>query len=399
MRRTTSPSSSSRPSASSWARTGEEGGTSNCASTSASSQPVRITSALPRVPRRSARASTRMLLPAPVSPVITVRPGPKLSSTRSMSAKPEMRRNVSMLPCPFPACLPVPYLNIVLPEHAFSFQLYLHPPRAHGNRTPGLRQRAGAWLRTGLARAPAAPIAVLDLGWGWAPAGAGASAGLCRRGDWVPCAGHSTPRAQVGRRPVAVHVEREGGNSPKPPVDWSSRSPRTALFPDGPPTPDDHHCASAGHRLATTGRRQGSRVPIHSAIERFAVMREDQLAWRVEAVAIFPHAVNRNRAPAHLRSRVEWPAHGTQSSRRRSTALAMGAGRRPSPTPTREPACLASPAAGGRAASPGVRPRTASSAGSRRTRSAGGTSARGVPLSAPRSNRKGRVRGSTARRP
>jgi hypothetical protein len=69
-------------------------------------------------------------------------------------------------------------------------------------------------------------------------------------------------------RPVAVHVEREGGHSPKPPADWSSRSPRTALFPDGRHTPDEHHCASAGHRLATIGRRQGSRVPIYSAIER-----------------------------------------------------------------------------------------------------------------------------------
>ena len=27
----------------------------------------------------------------------------------------------------------------------------------------------------------------------------------------------------------------------------------------------------------------------------------------------FPLDVNRNRAPAHLRSGVEWPAHGTQS--------------------------------------------------------------------------------------
>ena len=79
------------------------------------------------------------------------------------------------------------------------------------------------------------------------------------------------PGAQVGVRPVAVHVEREDGNSLKPPADWSSRSPRTALFPDAPQVPGDHHCASAGHRLATTGRRQGSRVPIHSAKERFAV--------------------------------------------------------------------------------------------------------------------------------
>ena len=100
-----------------------------------------------------------------------------------------------------------------------------------------------------------------------APSG---SAVLCRRVDWVPCAGHSTPRAQVGRRPVAVHVEREDGTRLKPPAASSSRSPRTALFPDGRQTPDDHHCASAGRRLATTGSDRGSRVPIHSAIGRFA---------------------------------------------------------------------------------------------------------------------------------
>ena len=41
-------------------------------------------------------ASTTMLLPAPVSPVMTVRPGPSGSSTSSMSAKPEMRSRVSM---------------------------------------------------------------------------------------------------------------------------------------------------------------------------------------------------------------------------------------------------------------------------------------------------------------
>ena len=41
-------------------------------------------------------------------------------------------------------------------------------------------------------------------------------------------------------------------------------------FQTMPLVPDGHHCASAAHRLATTGRRQGSRVPIHSAKGRFA---------------------------------------------------------------------------------------------------------------------------------
>ena len=60
------------------------------ASTRASSRPVRITSAPARAPRRSPIASMTMLLPAPVSPVMTVMPGPSVSSTSSMSAKPEM---------------------------------------------------------------------------------------------------------------------------------------------------------------------------------------------------------------------------------------------------------------------------------------------------------------------
>ena len=45
--------------------------------------------------------------------------------------------------------------------------------------------------KTGLARAPAAPIAAGDLSGGWAPAGACASAGLVAAIDRVPCAGRS----------------------------------------------------------------------------------------------------------------------------------------------------------------------------------------------------------------
>jgi hypothetical protein len=51
---------------------------------------------LARPPRKSPSASTKMLLPAPVSPVMTVSPGPRGSSTSSMSAKPVTRRCVSM---------------------------------------------------------------------------------------------------------------------------------------------------------------------------------------------------------------------------------------------------------------------------------------------------------------
>src|SRR5690242_161802 len=41
-----------------------------------------------------------------------------------------------------------------------------------------------------------------------------------------------------------------------------------------------------------------------------------------------PAATDRNRAHAHLRQWVEWPAHGTQPSARPATALPDGAGRR-----------------------------------------------------------------------
>ena len=98
-RRTTRPSSRSapRPSSSSPARAEPRAGREMMASTRASSRPTRMTSAPARAPRSRPMASTMMLLPAPVSPVMTVRPGPSARSTSSMSAKPEMWRWVSMV--------------------------------------------------------------------------------------------------------------------------------------------------------------------------------------------------------------------------------------------------------------------------------------------------------------
>jgi hypothetical protein len=202
----------------------------------------------------------------------------------------------------------------------------------HGNGNVGSSAAGGRWLRTGWARAPAAPIAVLDSSSGWAPAGACASAVVRRRSGWVPCAGHSAlgrrwagarlrftssgkMATRPNRRPAGLPARREPlfcqtdatrlmtitvqalATGLRPPVgdrrqatglpradplcnravrgvreaQQAWRFARTALLPDGRHTPDDHHCASAGHRLATTGRRQVSRVPSYSAKERFAV--------------------------------------------------------------------------------------------------------------------------------
>src|SRR4030043_470017 len=57
------------------------------ASTEASSWPVRIISAEARSPIRRLMASTRMDLPAPVSPVRTLRPAPNSARSWSMIAK------------------------------------------------------------------------------------------------------------------------------------------------------------------------------------------------------------------------------------------------------------------------------------------------------------------------
>ncbi len=101
VRRTSSPCSPSagpsRPSASSRARSSAAvaAGNSMIASTRASSRPARMRSALARPPRSRPSASTMMLLPAPVSPVMTVRPGPSSSSSSSIRANPEMRNTLS----------------------------------------------------------------------------------------------------------------------------------------------------------------------------------------------------------------------------------------------------------------------------------------------------------------
>src|SRR5262245_25064971 len=57
-------------------------------------------SELLRPPRNSPSASTRMLFPAPVSPVMTVSPAPKGSSISSISANPEMRKSVNIVDAP-----------------------------------------------------------------------------------------------------------------------------------------------------------------------------------------------------------------------------------------------------------------------------------------------------------
>jgi hypothetical protein len=63
-------------------------------------------------------------------------------------------------------------------------------------------------------------------------------------------------------------------------------------------------------RVASVWKKGGSRRAGRPAGRRFG------------PVAIFPLDVNRNRAPAHLCSGVERPAHGTQSRLRPRTALA-----------------------------------------------------------------------------
>ena len=139
----------------------------------------------------------------------------------------------------------------------------------------GLRASVG-WTR--LARAPAAPIAAggVGLGLGRLPA-PGASAVLCRRVGWVPCAGHSTPRAQVGRRPVAAHGCAQGFRHPPPSLPIPA-SPRAALLQSG----------SARGSLGATGGREPvasactvmviGTCGVRLAIGRFAAMREDQPA-------------------------------------------------------------------------------------------------------------------------
>jgi hypothetical protein len=58
----------------------------------------------------------------------------------------------------------------------------------------------------------------------------------------------------VGVRPVAVHGEREGEHLLEPPVGWSSRSPRTALWQSD----------SARGSLEATGGREPGGQRLHS---------------------------------------------------------------------------------------------------------------------------------------
>ena len=64
---------------------------------SARSAPARMMSAVARAPPARVSASTMIDLPAPVSPVSTVRPGAKSSSTVSTMARSRIRRWVSMV--------------------------------------------------------------------------------------------------------------------------------------------------------------------------------------------------------------------------------------------------------------------------------------------------------------
>ena len=138
----------------------------------------------------------------------------------------------------------------------------------------------------------------------------------------------------MGRRPVAVHVVREGDNRFNAQARWASRTPRTALLQSG---------SAHGSHVATGGRE-----PVASACTVLAIG-DLRHVWkrggsrragspagrRFGRVAIFPLDVNRNRAPAHLRSRVEWPAHGTQPEPAPKPSTSRWRRQAPSPTSLR----------------------------------------------------------------
>src|SRR3954469_14021277 len=95
-RRTTWPGSPPRSRSSSHAPTALE--TSNSPDSSARSAPSRTMAASPRPPTRSSIASTRMDLPAPVSPVRTVNPSLSSSEARSISTKSRTSSALSICP-------------------------------------------------------------------------------------------------------------------------------------------------------------------------------------------------------------------------------------------------------------------------------------------------------------
>src|SRR5437764_14139165 len=100
-RRISAPSSSSRTA---WSRSSAPIGPSSSssvmiASTRAMSAPLRTISALTRPPSTAPTASMMMLLPAPVSPVSTLKPGAKRTARRSMMAKLVMLSSSSIGTC------------------------------------------------------------------------------------------------------------------------------------------------------------------------------------------------------------------------------------------------------------------------------------------------------------
>src|SRR5688572_17305712 len=96
---------------------------SKIASMAACVSPVRTRSDEARAPRRSPTASTSIDLPAPVSPVSTLKAGSNSTSTASITARLRMRRKRSM-------CAEIP-----------SYQIFDSPPDACYPRVSALSQR------------------------------------------------------------------------------------------------------------------------------------------------------------------------------------------------------------------------------------------------------------------
>ena len=92
--RPASPASASKPASASHGASA--GGTSNSALTSARAAPSRTTPASPRLPSASWSASTRIDLPAPVSPLSTVNPDENSISSASTMTKSRIARRCSI---------------------------------------------------------------------------------------------------------------------------------------------------------------------------------------------------------------------------------------------------------------------------------------------------------------
>ena len=96
VRRRISSSSAWMPLSAASARTGWSAGSSKAAVTCPCSAPWRTSAASPRAPSASAKASSRIDLPAPVSPVSTARPSAKSMSSRSIRTMSRIESRVSM---------------------------------------------------------------------------------------------------------------------------------------------------------------------------------------------------------------------------------------------------------------------------------------------------------------